>query len=175
MEIINVQVVDITHILKHIKCSCPRVYVHFMTTNAQQWASKSQQQTQNVLPNFHALIALQDISAVYVLMYQCSDITICLLISKAGPLEYISTNLIHYMYFNDWMLYGHKSVFNVWHASLSSINIFIHMVIERICWRSTNNILHIYRWGCVVAQHVYHALMTSSMTSLRQTVCQTLN
>ena len=32
-------------------------------------------------------------------------------------------------------------------------------------WCHTNNILQVHCWGCLVVQVMFHALMTSSMTS----------
>ena len=37
-------------------------------------------------------------------------------------------------------------------------------------WCHTNNILQVHCWGCLVVQVMFHALMTSSMTSAGHTV-----
>ena len=39
-------------------------------------------------------------------------------------------------------------------------------------WRHTNNILSVYNWGCLVVQVMFHALVTSSMTSPGHKVSQ---
>ena len=41
-------------------------------------------------------------------------------------------------------------------------------------WCHTNNILQVHCWGCLVVQVLFHALMTSSMTSSGHTVGQIL-
>ena len=41
-------------------------------------------------------------------------------------------------------------------------------------WCHTNNILHVYCWGCLFVQVMFHAPMTSSMTSPGHKVGQIL-
>ena len=41
-------------------------------------------------------------------------------------------------------------------------------------WCHTNNILQVHRWGCLVVQVMFHAIMTSLMTPAGHKVGQIL-